>query len=91
MDNHDYCRGLLRDARYEAKEAGVKVPPISSTKMALDCYAVFLGDDWYEEYYSCCAFYARWEAINDYSTGERSPLNQSCEPQAQEHGQSPPQ
>ena len=66
MDNHGYCRILLRDSRMDAKAAGVKVPEISSAWMSADEYAVFLGDDWYQEFGACCAFYARAEAITDY-------------------------
>ena len=68
MDNHDYCRVLLRDARYEAKKAGVKIPPLSSVWINPDQYAVFLGDDWYREMDACCSFYGRAEAITDYVT-----------------------
>ena len=77
MDGHDYCRGLLRAVREEARELGKKIPPISSAYMGPDSYAVFLGDDWYDEYSACCAFYARHEAIADYLYAERSPLNKS--------------
>jgi hypothetical protein len=66
MDRHDYCRGSLKDAREAAREAGVKIPTTSSAWMHDDHYAVFLGDDYYEEFGACCAFYARCEAIHEF-------------------------
>ncbi len=71
MDRHDFCRGMLKDARSNAG----KLPYICSSKLSDDEYAVFVGDDWYDEYSACCAFYARAEAIQDYTKGYRSPLN----------------
>ena len=73
MDNHDYCRLMLRDTRNECG----KIPPISSSKLFDDHYAVFIGNDWYDEYSACCAFYARAEAIIDFTSRERSPLNRT--------------
>ena len=66
MDKHSYCRIMLKDARHEAKTQGVKLPFVNSAKMHDQEYAVFIGDDWYEEYGACCAFYARSEAIWEY-------------------------
>ena len=76
-DHHDYCRLLLKMVRDDAKLLGKKIPPISSSNMGPDSYAVFIGDDWYDEYNSCCAFYARHEAIEDFINNERSPLNKT--------------
>ncbi len=62
MDNHHFCRARLKLARMDAKEANIKLPPISSTMMFPDNYAVFAGNDYYE-YNSCCAFDARADCI----------------------------
>ena len=78
MSAHAFCRGLLRGARVEAKDKGKKIPPISSSKMSDDHYAVFLGDDWYDEYSACCAYHARSEAIFDFLDGYVSPLNRGA-------------
>ena len=63
MDKHDFCRARLKMARMDAKEAKVKLPPISSVMMFPDNYGVFAGDDEYYEYNSCCAFDARADCI----------------------------
>ncbi len=64
--SHEFCRGRLKMARVDGKEAGVKIPVISSSEMFLDNYAIFLGDVWYQEYDACCVFEARASAIYDY-------------------------
>jgi hypothetical protein len=66
MDKHDFCRGMLRHARSDAKASGVKLPKVSSAWLSLDSYAVFIGSEWYEEFDACCAFYARSEAITQW-------------------------
>ena len=53
-------------ARFDAVEAKIKIPPISSSEMHAENYAVFIDDDFYDEYNSCCAFDARASAIYDY-------------------------
>jgi len=65
-DKHAVCRGRLRMSRFDALEASVKVPKIASTEISPENYAVFIGDDFYDEYNSCCAFEARANAIYDY-------------------------
>ncbi len=56
----------MKFARWDAQEKGVKIPTISSVRIGIEDYAVFLGDNFYEEYNSCCAFYARQEAVYEY-------------------------
>ena len=65
MDNHFFCRGRLKMARYDAKYAGVKLPRLSSCKLSLDEYAVFTDDAEfdYSEHSACCAFDARTTVI----------------------------
>ena len=72
MDSHDFCRGMLRHARGDAKAEGVELPQVSSAWLALDSYAVFIGSGWYEEFDACCAFYARAEAITQYLGKEQT-------------------
>lgn len=66
-DNHDFCRFSLSQSRQSAKDEGVALPRVSSSKMHEENYAVFIGDDFYEEYSSCCAFGARSRAIDKYA------------------------
>jgi len=63
---HHFCKGSLKFARLEAKRLSIKIPPISSSEMHTENYAVFLGDDWYSEHNSCCVWAARSEAIYDF-------------------------
>lgn len=63
---HSYCCLLLRDARNDAKEAGVKIPPYSGVVLSPEHYAIFFGDDFYTEIGACCTYYARAEAIHEY-------------------------
>lgn len=65
-DNHDFCRFCLSQSRQSAKDDGIDLPKVSSSKMHEENYAVFIGSDFYQEYNCCCAFYARTEAINEY-------------------------
>jgi len=66
LDKHDFCRGRLKLARSDAKEAGVVLPVISSSKMHEEHYAVFGGNDDYEEYNSCCAYDARASFVYEF-------------------------
>jgi len=66
MDNHTMCRGRLKMSRIDALDEGVKIPTIASSCISYEEYAIFIGDDFYEEYNSCCAFDARASAIYEY-------------------------
>lgn len=65
-DNHDFCRLNLSCSRQDAKDLGVALPKVSSSKMHEENYAVFIGSDFYQEYNACCAFYTRADAIDEY-------------------------
>lgn len=63
---HTGCRYMLKTARLDAKEAKVKIPKISCSKMHPEEYMVFIGDQYYEEFNECCAYHAKAMAIYDY-------------------------
>jgi hypothetical protein len=43
MDDHSFCKGLLKNAREMAKEAGVKIPAITSYKTGCGQYQLFIA------------------------------------------------
>ena len=64
--SHSYCAYLLREARQDAKEAGIKIPSYGGSVLSPEVYAIYLGDNFYTEIGACCTYYARAEAIHDY-------------------------
>lgn len=63
---HSYCCGLLREARQDAKDAGVKIPPYSGSVLSSEHYSIYFGDKFYTEVGACCTYYARAEALHEY-------------------------
>lgn len=80
MDNHAYCRVLLKMTRRDLPK-GITT---SSSKIYPEHYAVYLEGKnpyWldYSEHGACCAFYARAQAIAEYLGNK--PSDYHCPPQ----------
>jgi hypothetical protein len=66
MNNHDFCRGLLKVAREEAKQRRFALPPrITALKSTPRLYFVE-ADGGFREYFSAdCAYHARAKFITN--------------------------
>lgn len=62
---HDYCRGQVRLARFEAEEKEVHIPKISISTLSPDEYSVFIGAKAIEVN-GCCRYEAKSIAMMQY-------------------------